>query len=135
MTLNNNPKIYPFVLPPDFVKMIDEVLAEKVPDAEGGTILNFRDPDYSAERGGFHPVEICVDANGVLQYVTDFAYFGRPPMVELGIELDWSFQYGTFRQFDDFHDIAVGQSIFHLYMENFCAYHEMGVFNVIATPL
>jgi len=43
-------------------------------DSSSGCIINFRDPDYSAESGGYHPVEICLDENGRFQYITDFAY-------------------------------------------------------------
>ncbi len=79
MTINPNPKLYPFVLEPGFTQLINQLLSENDIEADDGVVLNFRDPSYSAETGGYHPVEICVDGAGVLQYVTDFAYFGRPP--------------------------------------------------------
>uniref|UniRef100_UPI001E3F12B7 DUF2787 family protein n=1 Tax=Escherichia coli TaxID=562 RepID=UPI001E3F12B7 len=43
-------------------------------------VINFRDPDYSAESGGFHPVEmrfIRQDNEWYFDYVTDFSYMGR----------------------------------------------------------
>jgi len=133
MTVNSDPSLYPFMLDPGFVQLLNRLLAEN--DAGEGIIFNFRDPTYSAETGGFHPVEICIDDKGVLQYVTDFAYFGWPPFVELGIELDWSFESGYFRQFDDMHELVVGQGLFHLWAANFCSYYDMGVYQVSVTPL
>jgi hypothetical protein len=63
--------------------------------------------------------------------VTDFAYFGMPPFVELGIELDWSFtEPRFFRQLDTMYELVVGQSLFYLWADNFCAYHEMGAYEV-----
>ncbi len=131
MTVNNDPRQYPFVLDPGFVQLLNHVLE----DTKDGVIFNFRDPTYSAETGGFHPVEICVDDKGVLQYVTDFSYAGMPPFVELGIELDWSFENGYFRQFDTMHELVVGQALFHLWAQNFIAYHGMGVYEVTVSPL
>ena len=132
MKLNNDPKLYPFILAPSLVHLLDDLLEGQPEDA---LCINFRDPSYSAEEGGFHPVEIHVAENGVLETVTDFAYFGTPPFVELGIELDWSFvepQY--FRQFDSMYELVAGQSLFHLWAENFCAYHDMDVYEVEVTP-
>ena len=36
-------------------------------DTSSGCVLNFRDPDYSAESGGYHPVEIGLDEQGRIQ--------------------------------------------------------------------
>ena len=48
--------------------------------------INFRDPNYSAENGGFHPVEIRLEKHGVtwqLCYITDFTYVGIGPLSDL----------------------------------------------------
>ena len=129
MTVNSEPSLYPFMLEPDFVQLLNRLLAEN--DTGEGVIFNFRDPTYSPETGGFHPVEICIDDKGVLQYVTDFAYFGR----ELEKELDFDFSMGLFQQFGRDHELVTGQGLFRLYTRNFCAYHKMGVYQVTATPL
>jgi len=132
MKLNNDPKLYPFILAPGLVTLLDDLIKDQPNEA---LCINFRDPDYSYERGGWHPVELHLSASGMLETVTDFAYFGQPPFVELGIELDWQFiepQY--FRQFDDMHEIVVGQALFHLWAENFVAYHQMGVYQVEVAP-
>ena len=128
MKIDNNPKQYPFILAPDFVRLLDDLLGDRPNES---LCINFRDPDYSYESGGFHPVEIHVNSKGILETVTDFAYFGAPPYEELGIELDWQFiepQY--FRQFDSIYEVVTGKSLFHLWAENFVAYHDMGVYQV-----
>ena len=61
--------------------------------------LNFRDPSYSAETGGFHPVEVRLERRGDafdIIYITDFAYIGIGPFAELVKELDFDFQSGVF---------------------------------------
>ena len=131
MHINNNPKLYPFMLDPGFVQLLNKLLEEK--SANEGIIFNFRDPSYSANSGGFHPVEICVNANGVLQYVTDFAYFGMPPKLEK--ELDFDFSMNVFQQFGQDHDLVVGQGLFRLYTQNFCAYYEMGVYELTVAAM
>ena len=135
MTINNDPKLYPFMLAPEFVQLLNQLLTDKAKDTQDGVIFNFRDPRYSPENGGFHPVEISISAEGVLQYVTDFAYCGVPPMAELVKELDFDFSLGIFQQFGREQEIAVSQGLFALYARNFCAYHDMGVYEVSITPL
>jgi len=36
----------------------------------GHIIFNFRDPQYTPEQGGFHPVEIMLNASGKITYMT-----------------------------------------------------------------
>ena len=67
--------------------------------------------------------------------ITDFAYFGAPPFTELGIELDWSFEMDTFRQFDGMYDLECGRSLLGLYLANFTAYYNSGVYRVEVTRL
>ncbi len=135
MKIDNDPHKYPFVLEPGFVRLLNQLLDDKTKDISEGITFNFRDPTYSPENGGFHPVEIAISAEGVLQYVTDFAYFSIPPMAELEKELDFDFSLGVFQQFGQDHDILDGQGLFRLYTQNFCAYYEMGVYEVTVTAL
>ncbi len=59
--------------------------------------FNFRDKSYSAENGGFHPVEISLtkEADNTWQYayITDFAFVGNH-YPELAKELDFDFLSG-----------------------------------------
>ena len=88
-------------------------------DTSDGVILNFRDPDYSAESGGYHPVEICVNAQGRIQYITDFAYYGQGPYAELGKELDFDFGYGVFQQMGREFPIRDGANLFKIWQSQF----------------
>ena len=54
---------------------------------------------------------------------------------ELGIELDWSFEQDSFRQFDDMYDLECGRSLLGLYTRNFAAYYRSGVYDVEVTTL
>ena len=124
------------LLDPGLVSVVNDLLKDTTLEASEVVALNFRDPTYSAEHGGYHPVEIHVDSKGDVLSITDFAYFGMPPMVELGIELDWSFiEHGYFRQFDSMHDLECGRSLLGLYTRNFTAYYKSGVYQVEVTTL
>ncbi|WP_213866081.1 DUF2787 family protein, partial [Vibrio crassostreae] len=55
--------------------------------------LNFRDTTYSAEAGGYHPVEIALQKDSAgrwsILYITDFAYFGLAyPELERSVDFD-----------------------------------------------
>ena len=90
--------------------------------------VTFKDPKYSPETGGFHPVEVMVSGAGIIQYITDFAYIGYPP--ELVKELDFDFSVGIFQHMGQEFPIGNNPSLFCLWQCNFCAYHSMGAFTV-----
>ena len=135
MTLEINPQTKITMLDPKFVTLLNEQLKDTVPGSSDVIALNFRDPTYSATNGGYHPVEIHVDSKGDILSITDFAYFGMPPMVELGIELDWSFEQDSFRQFDSMYDLVCGRGLLGHYLANFTAYYNSGVYQVEMTTL
>jgi hypothetical protein len=135
MPITVNPQTKITMLDPDFVSVVNDLLKDTTLEAPEVVALNFRDPSYNSENGGYHPVEIHVDSMGEILSITDFAYFGMPPMVELGIELDWSFEQNSFRQFDSMHDLACGRSLLGLYIANFTAYYNSGVYQVEVTTL
>lgn len=101
-----------------------------------GITLNFRDVDYSAEIGGYHPVEIRIvkDSNQwQFDYITDFSYQGYP-YPELVKEIDICFQtnqvnclYGGKLNKHD------GDELIELFLTNFICYVETGVFSVSVT--
>ncbi len=135
MPITVNPQTKITILPPDFVSVLNVLLKDTSLDASEIIALNFRDPTYSAENGGYHPVEIHVDYKGNILCITDFSFAGKPPFVELGIELDWSFEHDQFRQFDSMHDLECGRGLLGLYLANFTAYYESGVYQVEVTIL
>lgn len=99
-----------------------------------GAVISFRDPRYSAETGGFHPVEVAVASDGSIQYVTDFAYYGSPPYCELGKEIDFDFSLGLFQHLGREFPIQAGRELFQLWESNFIAYYGMGIYTVSAEP-
>jgi hypothetical protein len=130
MPIQINPQTEITMLPLEFVQVVNSVIHDAETTNGQGLIVNFRDPSYSAENGGFHPVEIHLDSDGNLLSLTDFAFFGMPPFTELGIELDWSFDAGSFRQFDAFYDLECGRALLGLYARNFASYFQSGVYRV-----
>lgn len=123
----------PFPLSAAFVALLERELATAEPVPASGVILNFRDPGYSAETGGFHPVEICIRATGRIEYITDFAFVGRGPYAELVKEIDFDFSLGLFQHFSREFPIHAGRELFAVWQENFVAYHQMGVYTVEIT--
>ena len=96
--------------------------------------FNFRNPGYSAEQGGVHPVEIRLirGLDGWLfDYVTDFSYQGLGQDAELCKELDFNF-------LDDEHYLqgwgpiqrSEAHELFTLWQTNFVAYCRMAYFTV-----
>lgn len=63
-----------------------------------GLTFNFRDTSYSAELGGFRPVEIYLNRNKAaweLGYITEFTYVGHT-FPELAKDVDFDIQNGVF---------------------------------------
>ncbi len=96
--------------------------------------FNFRNPGYSAEQGGVHPVEIRIirGLDGWLfDYVTDFSYQGIGDFAEIGKELDFNFLdnehfllgWGPLR-------LTEAHELFALWQTNFMAYHRLESFTV-----
>ena len=135
MPITVNPQTRITMLDSDFVSVVSDLLKDTSLETSEVVALNFRDPTYSAENGGYHPVEIHVDSKGEVLSITDFAFFGCPPMVELGIELDWSFEMDSFRQFDSMYDLECGRGLLGLYTKNFVSYFKSDVYQVEVTPL
>jgi hypothetical protein len=119
---------YPLAVSKKLVAIITQELEMHGTDIFTGFIINFRGPDYSAESGGYHPVEICVDANGRIQYITDFAYVGQGHYAELAKELDFDFSGGVFQQMGTVFPIRQGAGLFKMWQSNFCSYYKWQVF-------
>ena len=122
---------YPFTISNKLILILNkEIELHSEVDITSGCIFNFRDPNYSAESGGYHPVEICIDENGRFQYLTDFAYVGDGHYAELIKELDFDFRYGLFQHMGREFPIAQGVGLFKIWQSNFCAYCQSKVFTV-----
>ena len=98
-------------------------------------IVNFRDPTYSAEEGGYHPVEVMVSSPGQIHYITDFSYAGVGPYAELVKELDFELHSGEGTQMGMPFNLTKERELFKLFQQNFCHYYQMEVYQVEVNPL
>ncbi|OAJ92825.1 DUF2787 domain-containing protein [Vibrio bivalvicida] len=105
-------------------------------------VFNFRDKSYSADAGGFHPVEIaiCHTSTGEwsIEYITDFAYMGNH-YPELERNLDFDFRVGQFfvayRGWLPMQGSRDAKELYQLWECNFLAYVDTDAYNdITVTP-
>ena len=92
---------------------------------EKAVTINFRDPNYSADDGGYHPVEIRLENEGdgwLFCYITDFCYVGSGYMAELAKDLDFDFDKGVFRNLFGTYPIEQAIEVFQVWESNFVYY-------------
>jgi hypothetical protein len=133
---------------------IEQVVGLKVPDsfigvivsavANGGDFvgvakvvtLNFSDPDYSPEAGGFHPVEVRLEKQATswqLVYITDFSYQSRhtPELIK---EIDVCFSIKQVYHFlAGWLNAREGKELLALFISNFVEYYNTGCYQVTIT--
>ena len=108
---------------PMFTLYIADLLAPY--ENEKAVTINFRDPNYSADDGGYHPVEIRLENEGDgwnFCYITDFCYVGSGSMAELVKELDWDFDAGVFNSLFGRYPIEQAIEMFQVWESNFVYY-------------
>ena len=99
--------------------------------------INFRDTTYSAELGGYYPVEIMLlkQNEGLyqIQYLTDFAYMGNVyPELERNVDFDIANGQAFIAPIGWYQDNDESIKEFYLIWEiNFLAYVEMDMFTEI----
>ncbi|TNH78859.1 hypothetical protein CF141_01305 [Aeromonas hydrophila] len=96
--------------------------------------MNFRDPGYGPESGGFHPVEIRLQRQGnlwSLVYITDFSYVGMGDYAELTKEVDFDFssQEGLVAYAHVMPLSELGE-FYELWEGNFLTYLSLGVYAI-----
>ncbi|PML49363.1 hypothetical protein BCT76_08165 [Vibrio tasmaniensis] len=99
--------------------------------------INFRDTTYSAEAGGYHPVEIMLlkedESQYQIQYLTDFAYQGNIyPELERNVDFDIA-NGQTFiapMGWQSCHNQSIVE-FYSLWEGNFLAYLQMGAYDEI----
>ena len=92
---------------------------------EKAVTINFRDPSYSADDGGYHPVEIRLENEGDgwrFCYITDFCYVGSGQMAELAKDLDFDFDAGVFQNLFGTYPIEQAIEMFQIWETNFVYY-------------
>lgn len=120
------PSACPFPLEPFLLNHLNDLFKSQ-PEAASITV-NYRDPGYSPETGGFHPVEIRVN-QGSIQYITDFCFYGMGHMAELGKEIDFDFENQIFEHMGQAFSLEAGRELFELWQGNFINYIQMDVFD------
>jgi len=108
---------------PVFTLYIAELLAPH--ENEKAVTINFRDPNYSVDDGGYHPVEIRLENEGDgwrFCYITDFCYVGSGYMAELAKDLDFDFDVGVFRNLFGTYPIEQAIEMFQIWETNFVYY-------------
>ncbi len=101
-------------------------------------VFNFRDKSYSADEGGFHPVEMAICQTSTGEYITDFAYMGNY-YPELERNLDFDFRVGQFfvayRGWLPMQGSRDAQELYRLWENNFLAYVDMDAYDeIVVTP-
>ena len=127
-----------FALPVDqaLLVLLNQEIAKTELNIESLTQLtfNFRNPGYSAEQGGVHPVEIRLVRgldDWLFDYVTDFSYQGLGQDAELCKELDFNFLdgehsmlgWGPLR-------LTEARELFDIWQSNFIAYYRLECFSI-----
>tara|TARA_R110000737_G_scaffold282984_1_gene289643 strand:+ start:4813 stop:5232 length:420 start_codon:yes stop_codon:yes gene_type:complete len=132
MKLNFN-KAQCFSVPEKLYQLLNKELEQvEPPIANTSAItLNFRDLDYSASLGGYHPVEIHLERDKhdwKLVYITDFSYQGSPSP-ELTKELDICFiTKQVFSLFGGWLSGRNSKQLVTMFINNFIEYHAMNVY-------
>ncbi len=105
-------------------------------DKASAITLNFRDESYSAQTGGYHPVEIRLEKQlnqlGIphwqLIYITDFSCQGRS-FPELVKEIDVCFiRKCIFSLYDGWLNKRSGTELLKIFIDNFIDYYHMEAF-------
>lgn len=117
---------------PMFAMHLTDLICEH--RANSAITINFRDPNYSAESGGFHPVEVRLEKEmnaehgeqWRLCYITDFSYVGIGYMAELTKELDFDFDSGIFQHLMGITPLEQARESYQVWENNFLVY-SLGV--------
>ena len=125
-------------VPDSFIDVIVSAVIERGNSVGGAkaVTLNFRDPDYSPEAGGFHPVEVRLEKQATswqLVYITDFSYQGRhtPELIK---EIDVCFSIKQVYHFlAGWLNVREGTELLALFISNFVEYYNTGCYQVTVT--
>lgn len=134
MKLNFN-KVQGFAVPEKLYQLINTELADTATpvNTANAITLNFRDPGYSAETGGYHPVEIRLENKSELwqiAYITDFSFQGSP-FPELIKEIDICFiTKQVFSLFCGWLQNKSAKELLSLFIDNFIEYYSMDCYQV-----
>ena len=115
---------YPVLVSKKLITLIEYELRDYETADDLGVLLHFRDPDYSAQCGDYHPVAICVSTQGRIKWIADFSFMGS----SLTIELEFHFEDRLCKQMGAQYPTHTGARLFKVWQSNFCDYYQSGVF-------
>lgn len=121
---------YALPIDPALIDLLNRQLASRHHPPGKLLVLQFRDPDYDDILGGYHPVDIAVDGQGRILWITDFAYTEVAGVTELARELDFDFFREIFQHRGFCQPLTYGADLFRLWQSNFLHYVQMNVFDV-----
>lgn len=118
----------------EFINLIFAEISRKPPVSLNvrAVILSFKDVSYSAENGGFHPVEFRLTSRNdewYFDYITDFKYMGLYSELEKDIDFSWSQRYVFLSYVGDL-PLGEGRDIFALWQRNFIHYHFLNTYTL-----
>ncbi len=101
-------------------------------------VFNFRDISYSADAGGFHPVEIAIcrtaDNTWSIEYITDFAYMGNHyPELERNLDFDFRAKqfFVSYLGWKPMKEQRDTSELYQLWESNFLTYIDIDAFDEI----
>ena len=104
---------------------VDELDQSDVTANVNSITFNFRSPDYTAESGGYYPVEINIERQGntwQLCYITDFAYVGSGYFTELAKNTDFDFTHDEFQSVLGIDRLSNAAEFYLIWEANFLEY-------------
>ena len=75
-------------------------------------------------------MEISIESQSTILYITEFSYAGFGDTAELAKEIDFDFSTGVFEHFGRVYAIETGLDLFDVWQQNFCHYYKHGVYDV-----
>lgn len=124
---------YPLPVSSALIQFLTKILNNSAINSQNTVVINFRDPTYSPESGGYHPVEIRLEKVGDWQisYITDFCYVGYGYEAELVKCLDFDFKGREFQDTTSLFPIELASEIYPIWESNFLYYAIVGdVFDI-----
>ncbi|EPW6640545.1 DUF2787 domain-containing protein [Vibrio parahaemolyticus] len=123
-------------------QLTDHLLSNEALTTSRYLVFNFRDKTYSADEGGFHPVEmaICHTSTGEwsIEYITDFAYMGNHyPELERNLDFDFRVRqfFVAYRGWLPIQSSRDAKELYQLWESNFLAYVDTDAYNdITVTP-
>ena len=130
MILNTNSLPFPLS------RGLRAIILQHIADSFMACVLSFRHGGISPEDdGGIQPVEIAVDTDGSLIYISDFRAVGTPPHHKLVTETHFDFSRNEARYLDTVAPLNREHEMFQAWEHTFVACYRVGSYQVEVLPL